>query len=395
MRLQGRRIIFGNPPKADIVIFDEVNSQYVAKAISKGHKVTVFKVRPFDIYLSIAICFSLVKLILSDVKKDKGFEAESFVSSFGRKLKVLYLEACFHAVNPLAVVTMIDNDSYFHQLSQNCTRFPFIAIQNGSRLSYVAHETKGYYLQHLFSFGEHESRLYPELGYRVEHYYPVGSLIGSLYLEDKAREVKYDLLIVSIWRGDIGFAQEVQDTMKAMEIMDIHLAKYIRDRNIKAAVILRNEREGLHWFMPPLNCNEEEYFRRIYGDSVEIIETDFKVRNIYQLMQESKLSVSCLSSALLEIFGKGGKILYCNFLGLHQYHQDIDSSIVCINDDFQMFSKQLDELIEMPTEVYNEKFAELQKYYMNFPENKPTYTAIAEKIDMIIDNQSKSYGYKN
>lgn len=199
------------------------------------------------------------------------------------------------------------------------------------------------------------------------------------------------MLIVSIWRGNIGFNKEVRDTMEAMKRMDIQLANYIRNKKIKAAIILRNEKDGPHWFMPQLNCNEKEYFTRIYGDSVEIIETDFKVRNIYQLMQQSKLSVSCLSSALLEIFGYGGKVLYFNLLGADQYHQDFDESIICTNDDYQTISNKLDELIEMPNEEYNKKFAYLQQHYMNYPKDRKTYLAISDTIEKIITDQPKSY----
>jgi len=60
---------------------------------------------------------------------------------------------------------------------------------------------------------------------------------------------------VSSWRENIGFNQEVRDTMEAMRRMDIQLAKYIRNRKVKAAIILRNEKDGPHWFMPELKSN--------------------------------------------------------------------------------------------------------------------------------------------
>ena len=35
-----------------------------------------------------------------------------------------------------------------------------------------------------------------------------------------------------------------------IEMNKISLKKYINENNLKAAVILRNERDGPHWFMP-------------------------------------------------------------------------------------------------------------------------------------------------
>jgi len=112
-------------------------------------------------------------------------------------------------------------------------------------------------------------------------------------------------------------------------------------------------------------------------------------------MQQSKISVSCLSSALLEIFGYGGKVLYFNLLGVNLYHQDFEESITCMNDDYQTISNKLDELIEMPNEEYNKKYAKLQQYYMNYPKDKKTYLAISDIIEKIITDQSKLYEPEN
>ena len=42
--------------------------------------------------------------------------------------------------------------------------------------------------------------------------------------------------------------------------MDKFLSKYINENNLKAAVILRNERDGPHWFML-IGKNEEQYLK--------------------------------------------------------------------------------------------------------------------------------------
>jgi hypothetical protein len=284
------------------------------------------------------------------------------------------------------VVTYIDNCSRFGWLSKNCHRFPFFAIQNGSRLSYAATDCSGYYVQHLFCYGTHEINLFPKLGYQVENFHPVGSLVASLHFDHRAvnSNEKYDLLVVSTWRGNIGFQQDVKDTMRSMKIMDHLLVQYIRSSGIKAAVILRSERNSKDWTMPEIGMSEENYYRDIYGDCIDIIETDFSKRNIFPLMQQSRVIVSCLSSAPMEAFGIGKKILYCNFTGVGQYHRDIDPSIVTNDDSYESFAKKLDDLLVVSLIEYSQRHQERQKYFMNYPEYRLTHKVISEKIDEII-----------
>ena len=111
-----------------------------------------------------------------------------------KQVYYIYLKACLESIKPKAVITFIDTSSVFGLLAKHCDNFPFIAIQNGSRLSYFALPDSNYYVPHYFCFGTHEQELFPKLGYRVDHYYPVGSLVASLhFLPREQVEEKYDL----------------------------------------------------------------------------------------------------------------------------------------------------------------------------------------------------------
>ena len=52
------------------------------------------------------------------------------------------------------------------------------------------------------------------------------------------------------------------------------------------------------------------------------------IRNIFPLIQQSEMVISCLSTAAIEAYGLGKKTLFCNFTGTDLYHQDIDDSIL-------------------------------------------------------------------
>ena len=385
MKIKGRRVIFGDPKPVDILIFDEVNSQYVRQAINKKHSIGIFHVRPEDVFIGPRVFLNFLGMLPGMYFKELKSSNRGWLIGLLRKLKLIYFTSCFVTIRPKAIVTSIDNSSDFHWLSKNCRRFHFIAIQNGSRLSFMSNESDDYHLQHLFCFGEHEKNQFARVNYTVENFYPVGSLMASLHFVDPKTVVhQYDILILSAWRGNIGFPKDVKDTMRSMRIMDELLEKYLQQKNLKAAIILRSERNGQHWFVPEIGSNEEDYFKSIYGNTAKIIETDFRKRNIFPLMQESRFIISCLTSALLEGFGIGKKALFCNFTGRDEYHLDFDPAIVTTDSSYENFSKQLDALLDMAQQDYDHEHRKLQQYYMHFPERKTTHKIIADTIDDII-----------
>jgi len=387
MTLLGRRVLFSSPKACDVLIFDECNSQHVRRVINKKYSVSIFNMRPEDIFLGIGVIVQFSKELLRFSLKEVRKNHRGFLYSVFKQVYYRYLKACLASIKPKAVITFIDNSSAFGWLAKHCDKFPFIAIQNGSRLSYASNPNSGFYVPHYFCFGAHEQELFPKLDYKVDHYYPVGSLIASLHFSPKEQvEEKYDLLIVSTWRGDIGFDQDVQDTMRSMKIMDRLLARYIKDNNVNAAVIYRAERNSEHWIIPELGLSEEEYYQEIYGNSIEHIDTNFSKRNVFPLMQNSHLIISCLSTAVIEAYGLGRKVLYCNFSGTDHYHQDIDNEILTTNSNYKNFSEKLNSIYKLGYKDYIKTNKELMKYYMSYPDNVYAVpSVISDGVDKVID----------
>lgn len=387
MRLFGKQVRVGNQATVDIVIYDECNSQYVRKILNPLYRVGIFRMRPYELWVSLKIVLNTVKCCSHFSLAEARLCPRGWLIGLLQQTRNIYFEACLVAMEPKAVVTLIDNTASFHWLSKHCRAFPFIAIQNGSRLRYALQEDRGYYLQHYFSWGTLEMDLFAQLGYQVENWHPVGSLLASLHFQQSRNTAaaKYDLLIVSTWRGDIGFPPDVVDTMRSMQIMDELLAQYIHARNIKAAVILRAERDSEHWIMPGIGT-EYDYFYAIYRDNVDIIEANLAARSIYPVMQQSRLIISCLSSALNEAYGIGKKVLYCNFTGTNRYHCDIDPLIVTEDCDYQRFSGRLDGLYAQSDEAYQLMNQKNISRVMAFPSGSTTHRSIAEAIDRIIED---------
>jgi surface carbohydrate biosynthesis protein len=387
LRIFNRQLRFGDPEPAEIVIFDEVGSQFIRRALNPDYSVTVFPSRPAEVRIGLrTIVFFLRDL--SEFELTRLDRSRGVLRGVAKGVWLRLLAATISAMRPKAVLTFIDNSGNFHWLSKNCHRFPFIAVQNGSRLSYASDQAPDFYLQHFFCFGTHESELFEELGYCVEQFHPVGSLVSGLHFIPPTETVKeeYDLLVVSTWRGNIGYQKDVQDTMRSMLTMDQLLAQYLSARKLKAAVILRSERGSDDWLMPEVGNTEEEYYLGIYGSSIEIIDTDFTERNVFPLMQKSRLIVSCLSTALLEAYGIGKRILYCNFTGSDDYHRDKDSAITVSDETPSVFFERLDMLMDMSQLEYQRLHQERQEYYMSFPQGRSTHDAIARHVDSIIQS---------
>ncbi|MDB4013442.1 hypothetical protein N9475_00430 [Flavobacteriaceae bacterium] len=387
MRNLFKRLKFIIPKHSDFIIFDEAHSQYLLKIINKRHSVYIIKQRPADYFIN----FSLLKKFIIFLPKLSLIKIYNHPRGILRGLlnevRLIYYRYLILLIQPKAVITLIDNNIIFNELSQSLKIIPFIGIQNGLRL--VHEKARNYHVQYLFSFGNNESTYFKNIGYEVGNYYPCGSFIASQHLRNKEEPLsnKYDILIVSCWRGNIGYPIDQVDSMNSMREMDTLISKYIKKNNIKAAVAFRNERDGVHWFVPEIGKNEEEYFLDIYGNCVDLIDVDFKSRNIYRLINQSKLIVSGFSSSvLLEAYGLQKKIMYYNFTNKDIYHSVFDDLIVSSNSNFASFSKELDKLIQIKQSDYVNQHSFNMKHYMGFPKDYNVTKFISKKIEEIIES---------
>jgi hypothetical protein len=181
--------------------------------------------------------------------------------------------------------------------------------------------------------------------------------------------------------------------MLAMSKMDEELSKIIFKNRIKAAVILRFGPNSPHSFMPELSCSEKDYYQKKYGETVDLYENQSPSnRNIYTLMNSSKMIVSSfVSTAPLEAFGNGKKILYCNFHSDNKYHNDISDQIKFSleKEGLSALSHRLIQTLEMSEERYIKMHKRLMGYYMKYPETSNVSEFIYKKIREIVSNSSR------
>lgn len=384
-----KRVHFSRPSNSDIIIFDETHSTLIESVIPDGLTISVFNMRPTEFYVTPIILFNFIRnlnnfRIRSCVTSKRGWLYEVFW-----QLLCIYIKADLSSRNPIAIVTFIDNCKKFAWLSENFNEAPCIGVQNGFRLSYAANDEDSYYCQHLFCFGEREKVSYPKMGYKVDNFYPVGSLLLSSQLDNlvTSNVPNYDFLVVSCWRGNIGFAQDVKDSMKAMRLMDEALAEYLKSRKLTVGIIMRSERDSFDWVMPQLGLSEEEYYRSIYGDLAEIIDVNFSERNIYQLINKAEVLLAGFgTTCLIEGYSIGKKILYLNLSGTDEYYSDFKPGIVFKGspEEYPKLASKLDKLIAYPQHMYVNEHQNLMNYYMKNSVHCSTPRLIKKKIADII-----------
>ncbi|MDH4164580.1 MAG: hypothetical protein OEW15_18105, partial [Nitrospirota bacterium] len=372
-----RKVIFRSPQQTDILIFERTGSNRIKKYILQDLPAHVLDSQVEELFIGIRI-FLYFFLFLRYLNFSDSSELWQMPRSIARQIRRIYLLSCIKCFRPKVVVTWIDNYPMFHWLCDHYQDAEFIAIQNGSRTRVEFRGlTTPYRINHFFCFGNYERDLYAEFGHRIDNYYPVGSVLGGYYryvtainrsVSDKQ---KYDICIVSCWRGNIGNGPDVQMTMKAMHKMDSLLARYIRVNNLTACIALRSEPVSADRIIPVYG-DEKEYFQSIYPEQVVCIDPDFKERNIYPIMDDSSLIVSIASTALREAFGWGKKALYFDFTGTILYN-DFDPAIVCRDDDYELLKHRLDDLRRMPLEVYRASTRSYASYIMNYQETYPPH----------------------
>ena len=116
--------------------------------------------------------------------------------------------------------------------------------------------------------------------------------------------------------------------------------------------------------------SEEDYYKSIYGDLIEIIDVNFVQRNIYPVMQTAGAIIAGFSTTcLIEAYAMRKKVLYMNFCGSNKYHHDFKPEILfdAHDDKSPSFESRLNDLLEFSSQEYYIKHKDTMEYYMQIP----------------------------
>jgi len=353
----------------DVLVFDEVGSNILDKTILTDIEHTILCSRKEVLYLNLKIMVCLMKNIIKAFFRDKH-----------RTLYLLYLLSCVESVKPKIVITLIDNSYLFQAISRLYTKAEFYAIQNGVKLEVTLEDMPKYppeakliSMPNLFCFGRQIVDIYKKHGHKVDHYFPIGSLIGGYYksqASSSSADIQFDVCLVSQWRNDFMCSDQCAELKRSFDTLNRFLSRYQKERGLKLCIATCSVEQG-----------EREYFKDFYDiPSVEVNNFNRLDFSTYRAMEKSQVIVANDSCAALEAFGWGKKVLFCNFTGMADYNFPKPGIWSTNKVDYDDFSNKLDNIIKMDYENYYSDANETMRYVMNYDFSKPAHVFIKQLI---------------
>ena len=375
MKLFNRKVCLYSPPRSDIVIFDETNSEFIIDYILQDLTYYIYKVRPGNFFISFKVIYYFILSL-------RSFDWK-YALSKNKKLRYLagtlsrhYYLSCFHLICPKIVITYIDNSGLYHWLSKNYIGAEFFAIQNGHRTNGQLKKSVQQHHQHFFCFGEYDKSKYEKFGHSVFNYYPIGSLKLGIYdhYYKMDNKIIYDFSIVSQFRtftfDKHSALNPDEKRVKTSQIkMYNYLSKYIQKQKIKACIILNSDQK-----------NEIKWFRNIFHDNVDYIPNNEKLLLSYKALQTSKISIGFNSTLISEAMCLNIKALRIDFTESSDFNE-YKPMILLNNPTYQEMAERLDQLLAEPYDSYRKRTKEYASYVMNYNPDCPPHIYIRNKIE--------------
>jgi len=367
------KILFKNPDKNKIVIFDEKGSPPLKMTVLIGLKYTILHSRKEVIHITPALIFLMVKNIikLSMLPRNPILSQTAGCSLLGYIYRV-YLFCCIDYIKPKVVVTFVDNCSIFHWVSRMYKNCEFYAIQNGIRLL----TSDSMSMPNLFCFGQYEVDLYKKHGKDIDNFYPVGSLKGGFYRAKvplNNTKLDFDICLVSELAFPLSAGKrDPKHQSGVMNLLNL-VRKYITEESPSYCIVERSIDEYEQEI-------EEDYFRSIFGNGVKVIRRDEMLMSSYIATDRSSVVVALCSTLVLEAFGWAKKVLCCNLTGDDAYQLPLPEICALNVNDYEVFKNKLDYLRQLDESEYKALTQPYARYLMNYDFENPAHLVIRKMI---------------
>ena len=267
-------------------------------------------------------------------------------------------------------------------------RIKFIAIQNGNRplrgtveqVTFVGPEPNSIYHSNFFCFGEHEVEEYTKHGATIDNFYPCGSLSDSFYHSlphYNSLETSFDIcLVVSPWNTIPYESLIYGNSRESYELFLSYLGMFHERNGRTIAAISKCYTDS------DQHKDEVEWLQKYLGTEVSYVS---KKKNMfldnYLLTDNAEVVIGYGSTLLKENFGRGKKILECNYSDNQFLEFPIDGIWLLKKKGYEHFEERFLELLSMDAEDYKKKCMEYPYYLMANKENEPTHSVITKFIE--------------
>lgn len=374
------KIVWGKCPKADVVIFESTNIDYLLPLCNK-HNVEIVDVPVSKLYLDLNLSIKIIVLLLK-----------------GNSLQVSYYVSLIKTIKPAIVITFIDNSDLFYKVARLGHYFTrFLAIQNAARCDIKelsSEKGKQIYLPEFACFGKYEIDLYTSKGAYVEKFYPIGSLRESYYRQFRTKQNKinrtktYDLCIVAEASPD--WDKLYPGFEDAVGMIAQFAVRLCREKKLKMVIAGKRDidqnstRAAIH----TLDA-ESTWYKNYIGDEISITPRIRDQFTTYELISSSRLSLAMVSTTLYEGASRGERVLFCNYSGNDLWDPPVDGIMSHKEASYESFAEKVMSILEMDENDYRENTKDNVNYVIRNNNEIPTDTFLEEHISKAIQDKLK------
>ena len=205
---------------------------------------------------------------------------------------------------------------------------------------------------------------------------PIGSLRDSMY-----RATKYvpdinanQLCVISQFKGlsGVGLALPEQRQRNIETLLDF-TRRYALEHGCTIAIALYAKK-------PEKQRIEVEWYRSLFGELCTFNDpsTEFAT---YRLADESAIALGVHTSVLWEQFGRGRKILACNFTGETIFEFPVKGPWYLTETSYEAFRDRLSMLRGLSAKEFMSLVGEMDKHVIAYDPDNPTHLAISRLIE--------------
>ena len=366
------KIIFQNPIKKKIIIFDLRSSNELSQILEKknifflANRIEEIK----EIYVTKEIILFLIKNI------------------FKRSIKINYLLKLIIIIDPKIIITRTDTSKDFHILSKILyKKIKCISLQQGSRFllgknplgdDSPASVIKKYFIPEFFVFSKFDKKNFTKIKTPVKKYHIVGSIRSALALKYfKHNKIniqnEYDFCLISD-------PHEYSTT----GLISKYLIKLCNEEKLTYVIAARsNLYDGRELLYYNQFCNIKK---------INIKKNRLNSYSSYFYMLKSKITIGQYSTLLFEALSLKKKVVTIhgilnNFVNLDIFSRNLNSN----DTDWKENKKSYDLFKKLILEIYTMKKREYFSLFKNsdyfMPSNINTVKIIREKVNKLLRNR--------
>jgi surface carbohydrate biosynthesis protein len=348
---------------ADVVYFDLVGLEYFKNSALKDLSFIEVPCRGEYYLLNWNIFWNAISLFPWVASKRK-----SLYISWRGAITVAYFVAVLKTIRCRVVLTFTDNSRLYQNLMELLPEIHFIAVQNGMRWFYHYRDMgPKINFQHLLTFGLFEKQLLESMGGTAQNCIPAGSLrLGALdHHRLKSMPVIYDICFVSQLRKGLLQGKGEPNHLTSMTNLVQFLARFSQSRQLKLCVAMASREP---W--------EREFFELQFKNSkfqadVTFCENNEGGKSSYELACQSQVTFGYFSALLVEVFGLGRKVFFCNLGPNPAYDFPMDFDFALRRPGYELFEERLESLLSMNTDLFRSKYQSFYKYFLAQNEMNP------------------------